>query len=152
MRALLFIGSLAVGVLYLIYENYRSREEQYAENQHRSSFRGRSLMSEEENIDVGSNQNATYQLPEPTDICCICQDALMLRNTTRRYCIIALPRCKHWFHQRCALRLLEYHPYCPVCRDPIDSSMLRARPMRLVQDGVSTTTPDDSMTSGQSSV
>lgn len=138
MRALLLLGSLAVGALYLFYESYRAREQQYAENQHRSDSGGRFYMSETDDIEVGpasAAQNRNVPVPDSTDICCICQDPLLQKDSTRRYCIISLPNCGHWFHQRCALRLLEYHPHCPVCRDPIDSSMLKRSPLRLDQEG-----------------
>lgn len=145
MRALLILGSLAVGALYLFYESYRAREQQYSENQHTSGQGGRFYLSETDEIEVGPSsitRNSNITTPDSSDICSVCLDPLLLKTTTRRYCIISLPGCGHWFHQKCAFRLVEYHPQCPVCRSPIDKDMLRSRPVRLNENAQPSETLD----------
>lgn len=138
MKTWLFVGSLAAGVLLFVYEWYCSREQAYEEGQH--GPRGR-LLSEEDFIEINETTpmelerrlGSRAKLPGTEELCSICLDNLIRRDTGERYCIIALPQCGHWFHQRCALRLLEYHPQCPVCRIDIDSAALKGTPVRLIE-------------------
>lgn len=87
--------------------------------------------------------------PGPEDECTICCDHILKRNTTKPYCIICLPNCNHWFHQSCAMRLLEYHPACPNCRLPINRENLRLTPVTLIDNanrpGTSHCDPVDSV-------
>lgn len=131
MRTLLLFGSLAAGVLLLVYELYRRREEQYTENSHRGSN-----LSDEEFIEIETSPkklhsaSITRKLPNPDDICSVCLDELVKTREIGKTAIIVLP-CDHWFHQKCALRLLEYHPQCPICRTPIDAAELRRTPVKI---------------------
>lgn len=131
MRALFLFGSLAAGVLLLVYELYRRREEQYTENSHRGSN-----LSDEEFIEIETspkklNSSAvSRKLPNPDDVCSVCLDELVKTREVGKTAIIVLP-CDHWFHQKCAIRLLEYHPQCPICRTPIDAAELRRTPVKI---------------------
>lgn len=137
MRTWLLVGSLAAGVLLFVYEWYNNRErEQYESSYDNSGPR----FSDEDYIEINETTPKEVEqrlgnkakLPGPDDTCSICLDPFMLKDAERKYCIIALPQCGHWFHQRCAMRLLEYHPHCPICRVPIDHSSLRGRPVTVL--------------------
>jgi hypothetical protein len=138
MRTWLFVGSLAAGVLLFVYEWYNSREQHHQEGPHGRGGSGASF-SEEDFIQVNTTAPKELEerlgkdkkLPGKGEVCSICLEHLIKRDERKKYCIIALPRCGHWFHQKCALRLLEYHPQCPVCRVEIDSSALRETPVRV---------------------
>lgn len=137
MRTLLLVGSVAAGVLLFIYEFYQNRSSQ-EETPHGHR---RPPMSEEDIIDLDTvepdevrrriGKNRT--LPGRDEVCSICLDKLIRQGADYRYCIIALPECGHWFHQKCAIRLLEYHPMCPVCRKSIDGTKLKRTPVRVLQ-------------------
>lgn len=137
MRALLLVGSLAAGVLFFVYEYYCRRENNHNEQPHGGI--GRSL-SDEEYIVIGgseasqSERRPRLKAPGPDEMCAICLETLIRRDVERKYAIIALPHCGHWFHQKCAIRLLDYHPMCPVCRVEIDGRSLRNTPVRLTQE------------------
>lgn len=123
MRTLILIGGLAAGILYFIYEKWRS-EDQHPE---RPYGRGKSPYEGDYILINGTNSN--LKSPSKDDVCGICLDYLILRGDVQKaYVIISLPKCHHWFHQKCAIRLMEYHPLCPVCREPIDKEALRRIP------------------------
>lgn len=138
MRALLLFGSLAVGALFFIYEFYKERNGDHEEMPHGY---GGAPLSEEDIIDLDSVETSEVRrrighnrtLPGRDEVCSICLDMLIRRDADRRYCIISLPECGHWFHQKCAIRLLEYHPMCPVCRKNIDGAKLKGTPVRVLQ-------------------
>lgn len=140
MRALLLIGSLAAGVLFLVYRLNRMREEQYRENPHGEG----SNLSDEDFIEIETSPKKlndtrlNRKLPNPDDVCSVCLDELAKVGRSGKSAIIVLP-CDHWFHQRCALRLMEYHPNCPICRTPIDSAALKRTPVRIQNQEVNTT-------------
>lgn len=130
MRTWLLFGSLATGVLLFIYEWYCIRERY--ENAHgqesdRRPFSADDFIEINETTpkDIDRRLGKDRKLPGPEELCSICLDPIFRKNETKKYSIIALPQCGHWLHQRCAIRLLEYHPHCPVCRVSIDSSCLR---------------------------
>lgn len=150
--------SITAGLVYFVYQYYNNEHYQHSHN-------GRRPPTDEE---------YEYELPNPTrnirdspvpppsndELCTICSDYLLRRNTSRSYCIISLPNCRHWFHQACALRLLEYHPNCPNCRTPIDRDNLRRTPVRLIDynrngsvstDGDTTQPSDPNMTTNERS-
>lgn len=141
------VGSLAAGVLLFIYEFYQHRNNQHEEAPHGygggggGAGPGPGPMIEEDILDLDSARPAEVRrrigknrtLPGQEEVCSICLDKLVRRDADCRYCIIALPECGHWFHQKCAIRLLEYHPMCPVCRTSIDGTRLRGTPVRVLQ-------------------
>jgi hypothetical protein len=43
--------------------------------------------------------------------CVVCADEFAVGDT-----VVRLPVCSHVFHERCALRWLERHNTCPMCR------------------------------------
>lgn len=128
MRAWLLLGGLVAGVVYLVYEMYSNRQQQYEERNHHQS----SNYDDEEFVEINTTRpkvaNASTKLPGENDDCCICLERLYDKSTSRRYCLVSLPGCGHWYHKKCALRLREYHPYCPVCRTPIDCSIFDSIP------------------------
>lgn len=132
MRALLLIGTLATGVIYLVYRFSRIREDHYRE----TPFGDSSSLNEEDFIEIETapkklnNTRPNCRLPNPDDVCSVCLDELAKVGRDGKSAIIVLP-CEHWFHQRCALRLMEYHPNCPICRTPIDGAALRKTPVRI---------------------
>lgn len=138
MRTWLFVGSLAAGVLLFVYQWYNDREQAHHEAPHGRGGGDRPTLSDEDFIEINTTAPKELErrlgdrkLPGEGDMCSICLELLINRTERKKYCIIALPRCGHWFHQKCALRLLEYHPQCPVCRIDIDSSALRETPVRI---------------------
>lgn len=149
MRAWLLLGSLAAGLCYYVYQYISEREQQHQYGPSGTRF------SEEDFIEingttpkeVASNSNRKKKLPGKDDQCSICLEYLLRFGdpvVERKYCIIALPTCGHWLHQKCALRLLEYHPQCPICRVPIDMDDLRSTPVRLLQSLENNATEGDS--------
>lgn len=148
MRTLLLVGSLAAVVLTYVYQWYNSREREYTSG-HGSD--GPRTYPADDFIRINETTSREKQahlpgrtLPGLDEQCSICLDPLM-RAESRKYCIISL-QCGHWFHQRCAIRLLEYHPQCPVCRVDIDSSMLRRTPVIVPEsrEGISDDSSDAS--------
>lgn len=138
MRHLILIGGVAAGVLLYLYEYwYKNSANQYSESPY-GGRDGRPDGDEDEYIVV--NETAPKKtlsnrpkLPSKDEQCVICLDFLIRRDETRGYAIIALPQCGHWFHQKCAIRLLEYHPSCPICRLPMDNNALRGTPVRVIE-------------------
>jgi len=143
------LGSLAAGVLLFVYEWYSTRDQEEGSHHQGPGARNYSaedLFDSEEITRPEEDTNArppSHKLPSIDEKCSICLE-LLFKIGSRKYSVIPLPKCGHWFHHRCALRLLEYHPYCPVCREPVDSSMLRSTPVRFVdsRDGGSSTSGD----------
>lgn len=132
MRTFIIFGGIAAGIIYYVYQLYANRENQY---QYGPGGDG-AHSSDEEYIIVPSTKSKSKQKGKHSltkdDICGICLDPLLRSDCNdRAYSIIALPKCQHWFHQKCAIRLMEYHPLCPVCREPIDREALRSTPVRL---------------------
>lgn len=128
MKGWFYVASIAAGIIYYVYQTYSSRQPP-----HDYGSGARSNDEEEYEFVSRSDTPSTSQaLPGRDENCCICLEGLYKKNSTRKYCLISLPRCGHWFHQKCALRLLEYHPMCPVCRVKIDHSMLRNTPVRII--------------------
>lgn len=123
-NAWLYVGTLALGVVYTIYL-YIKNTEQPQTYGHANRYE-----DDEEFVEIipSERRNTTRptisKLPGTDDMCTICQDHLIRKIPTRKYCLVSLPICGHWFHQKCALRLLEYHPKCPICRINIDRSMI----------------------------
>lgn len=139
MKVLLLVGGMVLGGIFFFVDYYRRREE---EQQYGFGGEGGRPNDDEDYIEINevvpkevaaSRQQA---MPNRGEICTICLDPLV-QEAARRYAIIRLPQCGHWFHQRCAIRLLEYHPNCPVCRIGIDSSSLRREPVRIPSENIS---------------
>jgi len=146
-----YMGGFVIGALFLLYQYaYHAPNSHSA---HRNDTRYRD--DDDDDIDYNGRPNpdpspardATRpkrrtesphsrhrpKLPAQGDVCPVCLDPLY-RNAGRKYCILPLPRCDHWLHHKCALRLLDYHPSCPVCRTPIDSSELSQTPVLVHED------------------
>lgn len=148
MRTWLLVGSLAAGVLLFIYEWYNNRDDDHPEGGHGHSGPPRTYPAGDflEINETIPNQlkNRVSKIPGKDDKCSVCLDPLMMENEARKYCIIALPKCGHWFHQKCAMRLLEYHPQCPECRTPIEVADLKRQPVRIVgKEGYVSSYPSD---------
>lgn len=137
LNTLLMVGAVALGVVYYIYE-YWSSEGPHGEGPHGRG--GRSGLSEDEEYEVVGGDSSskkpqrTVRTPTTEEDCPICLERLLNMNITRKTCLQALPECGHWFHKKCLIRLLEYHPHCPVCRKDIDSSMIANEPVRVIQE------------------
>lgn len=132
----LTVGALALGVLFYIYEYWSGGEHVHEEGPHASRTGGHDSLSEDEYEVISETTNANIKVPKPPtteEDCPICLERLISINTTRKTCLQALPECGHWFHKKCLIRLLEYHPHCPVCRKDIDSSMIARAPVRVIQ-------------------
>lgn len=156
MRTWLLVGSLAAGILVFVYEWYYNREQMYEGAHHDGSCPPDDPVNEDFiEINTSIPRQATgrlghqFKLPGNEEVCSICLEHLVKRNVSRRYCIIALPQCGHWFHQRCALRLLEYHPQCPVCRIDIDSAALRSTTVRVMESTLRSDNSDTSSNTNQ---
>lgn len=155
MRTWFLLGSLAAGVLFCLYEFYQQRESAQADQNYGRGFDGSDDEFDDGNseyIEIGDNRiidrtnsssSERRPMPGADELCPICQDRLFRRSATRKYCLVSLPICGHWFHQKCAIRLMEYHPSCPVCRIGIDSAQLKNTPVRLVQSSFIQTTQAD---------
>lgn len=136
LNTVLMVGALALGVLYYVYE-YWIGEGPHGESPHGRG--GRSRLSEDEEYEVvggdspSKESRRVVRAPTTEEDCPICLERLIGTNITRKTCLQALPECGHWFHKKCLIRLLEYHPHCPVCRKNIDSSMIANAPVRVIQ-------------------
>lgn len=127
MRTLLMVGSIVAGVVFFLYEYYKERPD--LQNPHQRSrdeprSGGDAPHSEDEFIEINST-SLNVPTPGKKDDCPICLDPLYSATQVGKVCIVALPGCGHWFHRKCAYRLLDYHPMCPVCRIRIDPDLLR---------------------------
>lgn len=149
----LFLGGLAVGVIIYAADYYNRRQEEQGYEYSSSSNGGnyRSNLSEQDELVIntgnldGQKRKRKYKgrnIPGPDEDCAICQDHL-LRRDVQADCILSLPKCGHWFHKRCALRLLDYHPSCPICRVPIDSSKLRHQLQQATEEMDSLSSAND---------
>lgn len=137
LNTVLMVGALAMGVIYYVYEFWNSAAP-YGEGPHRG--RGSSSGDDDEEFEVTGQEVSTKEssqrvvkTPTTEEDCPICLERLISLNITRKTCLQALPDCGHWFHKKCLIRLLEYHPHCPVCRTNIDSSMITNAPVRIIQ-------------------
>lgn len=122
-----YVLTVGATVVFAIYQYIKNREQtHYYENSHRNG--GDDNDDDDDFIEINPstkpNTTTIRNLPSAEEVCTICQDPLILKTASKKYCLVSLPVCGHWFHQRCALRLLEYHPMCPVCRIDIDRSMI----------------------------
>lgn len=128
----LILGGLAAGILIYAAEYYFNRNSD--EEPHRYGRSPRNDGDEDDDEDQTSGHTSKCNLkpvkrgsrrPGPDEVCPICQDRLIRREVQVDF-VISLPNCGHWYHRRCALRLLDYHPSCPMCRAPIDGSKLNS--------------------------
>lgn len=131
------IVGLAAGLIIFLYNNWDptwfSQEPYSYQDTHCNPYSSSSDSDEDsQNRTRRTETTDTIKLPGPDDECSICCSHLMRRSPYRSYCIVCLPSCEHWFHQSCAIRLLEYNPSCPNCRSPIDRERLRTMPVRLI--------------------
>lgn len=142
MRTWLLVGSLAAGVLVYIYEYYKARESHQRERPHGADS---GYSDDDDYVTINEtvpkkteSRRNTAKLPSKDETCSVCLDKLVYNLVKSKYCIIKIP-CGHWFHQACAMRLLEYSTKCPVCRATIDMSVLRQNPVHILPNSVSST-------------